>query len=77
MTTLELELLLGFKWETLPQDALIVDVGGGVGSTALQIAKATPHVKIVVQDRASVIKDATIVSHKINVYGRIEIFITI
>ncbi|KAJ7828335.1 O-methyltransferase [Mycena leptocephala] len=53
--------LSGFKWETLPQDALIVDVGGGVGSTALQIAKATPHVKIVVQDRASVIKDATIV----------------
>ncbi|KAJ7926596.1 hypothetical protein B0H13DRAFT_1862056 [Mycena leptocephala] len=35
--------LSGFKWETLPQDALIVDVGGGV-----------------VQDRASVIKDATI-----------------
>ncbi|KAJ7934363.1 O-methyltransferase [Mycena leptocephala] len=52
--------LSGFKWETLPQDALIVDVGGGVGSTALQIAQATPHVKIVVQDRASVITDATI-----------------
>ncbi|KAJ7928671.1 hypothetical protein B0H13DRAFT_1860242 [Mycena leptocephala] len=30
----------------------------GVGSTALQIAKATPHVKTVMQDRASVIEDA-------------------
>ncbi|KAJ7937797.1 O-methyltransferase [Mycena leptocephala] len=50
--------LSGYKWDTLPQGALIVDVGGGVGSTALQIAKATPHVKIVVQDRASAIKDA-------------------
>ncbi|KAJ7442799.1 S-adenosyl-L-methionine-dependent methyltransferase [Mycena galericulata] len=61
--------LSGFKWETLPQDALIVDVGGGVGSTALQIAQATPHVKIVVQDRASVITDATIESHNINLSG--------
>ncbi|KAJ7799277.1 O-methyltransferase, partial [Mycena olivaceomarginata] len=53
---------------TLPKEALIVDVGGGVGSTALQIAKATPHVRIIVQDRASVIKDATTVSHHINIH---------
>ncbi|KAF7372253.1 O-methyltransferase [Mycena venus] len=48
----------GFKWGNLPDDSLIVDLGGGVGSTALMIAKAVPHVKLVVQDRSSVIEDA-------------------
>ncbi|KAJ7918108.1 O-methyltransferase [Mycena leptocephala] len=50
--------LSGFGWTSLPRDAIIVDVGGGVGSTALILARAIPHVNIVVQDRASVIDDA-------------------
>ncbi|KAJ6568854.1 O-methyltransferase [Mycena capillaripes] len=53
-------ILAGFKWTDLPEDSVIVDVGGGVGSTALIIAKAVPHVNLVVQDRSSVIEDAKI-----------------
>ncbi|KAJ7939652.1 O-methyltransferase, partial [Mycena leptocephala] len=45
--------LSGFEWTSLPRDAIVVDVGGGVGSTALILARAIPHVNIVVQDRAS------------------------
>ncbi|KAJ7473961.1 O-methyltransferase [Mycena latifolia] len=51
-------ILRGFKWADLPVDSVIVDVGGGVGSIALVIAKAVPHVSLVVQDRTSVIEDA-------------------
>lgn len=54
--------LKGFKWADLPEDAIVLDVGGGVGSTALIIAKAVPHVNLVVQDRCSVIEDAKTVS---------------
>jgi tRNA1(Val) A37 N6-methylase TrmN6 len=52
----------GFKWTDLPDGSIIVDLGGGVGSTALIIAKAIPHVNLVVQDRPSVIEDAKTVS---------------
>ncbi|KAJ6501155.1 O-methyltransferase [Mycena vitilis] len=51
-------ILGGFDWMSLPEDSVVVDVGGGVGSTALLIAKKVPHVNLVVQDRASVIEDA-------------------
>ncbi|KAF7338950.1 O-methyltransferase [Mycena venus] len=53
-------ILAGFKWADLSEGSVIVDVGGGVGSTALIIAKAVPHVNLVVQDRSSVIEDAKI-----------------
>ncbi|BGP42379.1 hypothetical protein JCM10449v2_006384 [Rhodotorula kratochvilovae] len=48
----------GFPWQSLPQDALVVDVGGGVGSLDLEILKVAPQVKVVVQDREEVIPDA-------------------
>ncbi|KAJ7648737.1 O-methyltransferase [Mycena polygramma] len=51
-------ILLGLNWDQLPKDAVLVDVGGGVGSTSLTIAKATPNVRIVNQDRAPVIEQA-------------------
>ncbi|KAJ7890328.1 O-methyltransferase [Mycena leptocephala] len=51
-------ILAGFKWTDLPEHSVVVDVGGGVGSTALIIAKAVLHVNLVVQDRSSVIEDA-------------------
>ncbi|KAF7367843.1 O-methyltransferase [Mycena sanguinolenta] len=53
-------ILVGFKWADLPENSIVVDVGGGVGSTALIIAKAVPHLNLVVQDRSSVIEDAKI-----------------
>ncbi|KAJ6505395.1 O-methyltransferase [Mycena sanguinolenta] len=51
-------ILAGFKWASLPENSVVVDIGGGVGSTALIIAKAVPHLNLVVQDRSSVIEDA-------------------
>ena len=37
----------------------MVDVGGGIGSVSMAIAKAAPHVQIVVQDRPAVVEDAS------------------
>ncbi|KAJ7752262.1 O-methyltransferase [Mycena olivaceomarginata] len=51
-------ILAGFEWGKLPKASLIVDLGGGVGSTTLIIANAVPQAKFVVQDRSSVIEDA-------------------
>jgi MinD-like ATPase involved in chromosome partitioning or flagellar assembly len=48
----------GFDWKSLKEDALIVDVGGGIGSSTLQLIKAYPHLRYVVQDTAKVITDA-------------------
>ncbi|KAK7065068.1 O-methyltransferase [Favolaschia claudopus] len=51
-------ILAGFQWSELSRGAVVVDVGGGVGSTARVIAEAMPHIELVVQDRWSVIEDA-------------------
>jgi len=47
--------LQGFPWASLPENSLVVDVGGGIGSLALKIAKAHPHIRMVIQDRPAVI----------------------
>lgn len=38
----------------LPLDSLIIDVGGGVGSTSMKLAEAFPELRFVVQDREAV-----------------------
>ncbi|KAF8218310.1 S-adenosyl-L-methionine-dependent methyltransferase [Mycena galopus ATCC 62051] len=40
----------GIGGDKLPEDALVVDVGGSVGSVTLKLAKAFPHLKYIVQD---------------------------
>ena len=49
-------LLLGaaFPWQELPDDSLVVDVGGGIGSTAMLLAHTFPHLRFVIQDRPQV-----------------------
>ena len=49
---------LGFDWAELATNSVIVDVGGGVGSQTLTLAKTFDHLKFVVQDRPSVIEEA-------------------
>jgi hypothetical protein len=39
----------------LPAGSPIVDVGGGIGSTYMQLAEAFGHLKYVMQDRASIV----------------------
>jgi len=51
-------ILSGFQWKDLPKGSTIVDVGGGVGSSSLIIAKAVPDLNIVVQDQPQTIADA-------------------
>ncbi|GJE87393.1 S-adenosyl-L-methionine-dependent methyltransferase [Phanerochaete sordida] len=51
-------ILEGFDWKGLKDGAIVVDVGGGLGSQALTIAWNCPHLHFVVQDREPVVKEA-------------------
>jgi len=51
-------ILDGYAWEKLPPGSLVVDVGGGVGSQSLTLARRHPNLRFVVQDRDTVIGDA-------------------
>jgi len=44
-----------FDWESLPEGAKVVDVGGGVGTSSLALAGKFESMNIVVQDQASVV----------------------
>ncbi|KZT06629.1 uncharacterized protein LAESUDRAFT_725719 [Laetiporus sulphureus 93-53] len=45
-----------FPWHQLPAQSVVVDVGGGIGSTSLLLAHAFPHLRFLVQDRPQVVK---------------------
>ncbi|KAI0064216.1 S-adenosyl-L-methionine-dependent methyltransferase [Artomyces pyxidatus] len=47
----------GFEWSSLEAGSIVVDVGGGVGSVTLTLAKAFPQLKYIVQDLREVIDD--------------------
>ncbi|KAM6501362.1 S-adenosyl-L-methionine-dependent methyltransferase [Amanita muscaria] len=49
--------VIAMDWKSLPQNTLVVDVGGGVGSATLAIARAYPHLKVIIQDRAPVVEN--------------------
>jgi AraC-like DNA-binding protein len=50
--------LKGYDWERLPEGSLVVDIGGGVASQSLTLAKHYPQLRFVIQDRESVSGDA-------------------
>ena len=47
---------LGFPWASLPPDALIVNVGGGVGTAMMSLYKTFPHLRFAVQETAKMIE---------------------
>jgi len=49
--------LSGFDWTSLPDGSTIIDVGGGLGTVSMAIAKHVPGVSLIVQDRASVVAE--------------------
>ncbi|KII89673.1 hypothetical protein PLICRDRAFT_560195 [Plicaturopsis crispa FD-325 SS-3] len=50
-------IVTGFDWKDLPEGSTVVDVGGGVGSQSLLLAKAFPHLKLVIEDRPAVVPE--------------------
>ncbi|KAJ8475150.1 hypothetical protein ONZ51_g6737 [Trametes cubensis] len=52
------DILQAFPWETLSPDAVVVDVGGGIGTASLTVAHAYPDIQVVVEDRAPVVEIA-------------------
>ncbi|KAI0827576.1 S-adenosyl-L-methionine-dependent methyltransferase [Trametes gibbosa] len=51
-------ILFGFPWAELPPDSVLIDVGGGIGSTSLTVAQVHPHIQVVVEDRPQVVEIA-------------------
>jgi hypothetical protein len=51
-------LIYDYDWEKHGEEATIVDVGGGVGGAAIELSRRFPKIKIVLQDRSSVIEAA-------------------
>ncbi|EJC99763.1 O-methyltransferase [Fomitiporia mediterranea MF3/22] len=51
-------ILAAFDWATLPDEGIVVDVGGGLGHVALEIAKVYPRLRMVIEDRPLTIEEA-------------------
>ncbi|KAJ7051982.1 S-adenosyl-L-methionine-dependent methyltransferase [Mycena amicta] len=47
-----------YDWEKLAEDSIVVDVGGGVGTTCFALAERFPSLKLVLQDQEGVISHA-------------------
>lgn len=47
--------ILGFDWKSLKEDAVVVDVGGSVGSVTYTIFQQNKHLRYVIQDLESII----------------------
>ncbi|KAI0666395.1 S-adenosyl-L-methionine-dependent methyltransferase [Trametes maxima] len=47
-------IVTAFPWQDLHEGALVVDVGGGIGSTSMLLAHTFPHLRFIIQDRPQV-----------------------
>ena len=52
----------GLDWKSIKNGSVVVDIGGGIGSATLILAKAFPHLRYVVQDLDKVVMEAYKVS---------------
>lgn len=55
--------VLGFDWHSLPRNSVVVDVGGGIGSTSMLLANAFSSadgnslgLRFIIQDRPTVVE---------------------
>jgi ubiquinone/menaquinone biosynthesis C-methylase UbiE len=53
----------GFDWKGLKENAVVVDVGGGVGSQSMALARHFTHLRFVLEDRESVLNEAVTVRY--------------
>jgi len=49
-----IHIAIAFPFPELAESALVVDVGGGIGSTTLRLAERFPKLRFIVQDRKPV-----------------------
>ena len=54
--------VIEFAWKDMPAGTTFCDVGGGIGSVSMELAKAHLHLKVILQDRPTVIEQARDVS---------------
>lgn len=47
---------IGFPWETLERGAVVVDVGGGIGTVSMLLAEKFEGLRFLVQDRSQVVE---------------------
>ncbi|KAH6908342.1 hypothetical protein BKA70DRAFT_1103744 [Coprinopsis sp. MPI-PUGE-AT-0042] len=45
-----------YEWKELPEESVIVDVGGGIGTSSIELAKNFPNLQFIVQDLESVVE---------------------
>ncbi|KAG6915441.1 hypothetical protein DXG01_011471 [Tephrocybe rancida] len=50
-------------WKALPEKSVIVDVGGGIGTASVAVARKNEHLKFIVQDRFSTCTEGTAAPH--------------
>ena len=65
----------GFDWAGLGEGSLIVDVGGGIGSTSMTLAKEFPHLRFCIQDRPKTVEHGITVGsfpYRTSVYSLIN-----
>lgn len=62
----------GYDWKKLGNSGTLIDVGGGIGAAAYAISAYLPAWKVVVQDRAEVVKKAQENYHKIHSTANLE-----
>ncbi|KAG6889611.1 hypothetical protein C0995_016137 [Termitomyces sp. Mi166 len=46
-------------WKALPQGSIVVDVGGGIGTSAVAVARTNDHLRCIVQDLPTICTEAT------------------
>jgi O-methyltransferase domain len=64
-----------FPWRDLPSGTTICDIGGGIGTVSMPLAKAHPHLQLTLQDQSSVLDQARVVSDVPSPSGYILIYI--
>ena len=49
---------VAYDWKSLPPASVVVDVGGGVGTSVFPIAANYPKIQLIVRDLPGVVEDA-------------------